>query len=80
MNPDSHVTPELRFLQAIERGIRVLDWRNTEDGQKGRRPPEPIPVTTAEIEAAEWERAKHGDVDLDVMSKDDLARMLGWAS
>lgn len=32
---------EMHMLARVDHGVRVLAWMKTEDGQKGRKPPEP---------------------------------------
>lgn len=46
---------EVHMLAKIELGVRVLAWQQTEDGQKGRRVPEPVdpPRASGEVRAEE---------------------------
>lgn len=76
-NPHWWVTPEIEFLRAIERQLRVLEWRQTKDGQANppRKVPQPIPLDAAEDRA---QREERGELVSDVMSKDDMARAIGW--
>lgn len=51
------LTDEAHILRAVEYDLQILAWRQTEDGQKGRNPPEPpAPPRYAHERAAEEER------------------------
>lgn len=71
--PDHWVTPEVQFLREVDFNTRVLIWHNTADGQKGIRPPKPVPLTVAERRAAKPESEKY-----DAKPVAEVLDFLGW--
>lgn len=51
---------EMHMLARVEHGVRVLAWMKTEDGSKGRKPPQIVEPPLASGEArAEEARMEH---------------------
>lgn len=54
---------EEALLSSIEYSLRVLRWHNTKDGQRGRKPPKPIPFPGADSPASKIKRTDLAFVD-----------------
>lgn len=54
---------EMHMLARVEHGIRVLGWMKTEDGSKGRKPPEIVepPLAAGEVRAEEARAEQKAD-------------------
>lgn len=80
-NPDWQVDLSLVLLREIEHGIRVLAWQKTDDADpKKKKPknyPTRVPITTADIEAAEITR-RHAEPAAAPPPLEDVKRWLGW--
>ena len=51
------------LLSSIEYSLRVLRWQNTKDGQRGRKPPTPVPSPGADGAASKIRRTDLAFVD-----------------
>lgn len=71
IDPRAAHTNELELLRGLVYNTSLLVWLQTEDAQKRRNQPKPLRFP--------WEPAT-GLVDADVMTKEEMARRLGWAA
>lgn len=61
--PELEWGDEEALLASIEYSLRVLCWRQTKDGERGRRPPKPIPFPGADSAGAKITRTDTAFVD-----------------
>lgn len=81
-NPDWQVDLPLVLLREIEHGIRVLAWQKTDDADPKKKPknyPTRVPITAADIEAAEIARRRAEPATVPP-PLEDVKRWLGWDS